>query len=289
MYYFISYSISHRIIGLANHMKVNRRKNKPFIEGKNKEDEIGFLVESYNQMINENEELVEKVYRSEMLKKEAEYSALYAQVRPHFICNVLGNIKMLAEKNNDQQVADMSFKFSMLIRYSINHRTDVTLYEEIENIKYYLDIQKIRFGPRFDYRVEVDGDLEDYMCPWFLIQPIVENSIIHGVNKMRKNGVINVKIKEYENYFEVVVSDNGVGINDKKIREINKIIDNYSLDNIILNSSKSIGVLNVYGRLVEYYGSNSKLIIESEKGNGTKVKMRLGKKRQVDEDKNINC
>lgn len=277
IYYFISFNISRRIINLAQHMKQNRNKSRLFTEEHSKEDEIGFLVESYNSMITENEELVNKVYKAEVLRKEAAYSALYAQVRPHFICNVLENIRMLAETNNDQEIVALCFKFSKLIRYSIIYRKEVSLEEEINNIRLFLDIQKIRFGPRLEYKIEIDGNTENFKCPWFLIQPLVENSIIHGIGKVRKKGIIHVKVVETESTFTVTLCDNGAGMTTEKLTEINEALSSYSLDKIMHNTSRSIGILNVYGRLIEYYGKESRITISSSENDGTVVEIVLGK------------
>ncbi len=275
IYYYITYTITGRITRLSKHMKTAVKKNFPIYRERAKGDEISDLVESYNSMIGRIDELVNKVYRAEMLRKEAAYSALSAQVKPHFIYNILETIRMLAETHDDTEVADICFKFSKLIRYSITDKKEVTLRKEIDNIELFLDIHKIRLGHRLEYNILVQADIDNFSCPWFLIQPIVENSIVHGISQQRKKGYIDISVIDAGEYLRVIIKDNGKGIPQDKLEAIRNAMNGNTEAGMSKAENAGIGLANVNERLKEYFGREAGLYIKNIEDGGTLVEMHL--------------
>lgn len=187
IYYFLASTIAKRILRLARHMRTIRDDNlKVMINRQDNQDEIGFLTSTYNAMIKRMDELINNVHRAEILNKEAAYKVLQAQIKPHFLYNTLETIRMLAEANNDKEVADISYWFGRLMRYSLSSQKDDTVLRcEIETVMFYLNIHKMRVRDRLDYQFEIAAQADTIQCPRFMLQPLVENSVIHGLSVLR--------------------------------------------------------------------------------------------------------
>ncbi|MBD2868816.1 sensor histidine kinase [Paenibacillus arenilitoris] len=272
-YYFLASFIAKRILQMARHMRsVNDGNLKPMIvklERPGKQDEIGFLIVTYNNMIDRMEKLINNVHRAELRNKEAAYRVLQAQIKPHFLYNTLETIRMLAETNNDKEVADISFWFGKLMRYSLTTGKDVTMLDkEIEIIRFYLNIHKKRLQERLTYDFAVMLDASSMPCPKFILQPLIENCIVHSVSNVLRH--VRIRMEAYEEMEEVriVISDNGVGIPPERLREIRSRLD--ACDAGIPQEGESgWGLYNVAARVKSFYGGSSRLEIESELGKGT--------------------
>ena len=146
-------------------------------------DEIGELGKGFNHMVNEIDRLVTEVYKTNLREKEAEIRALQSQLNPHFLYNTLESINMLAITQGSLDVSDMVSSLGKLMRYTIDHSSKlVTLGEEISFIHSYVMIQKVRIGEKLQYREEIDPSLLDISIPKLILQPLVENAIIHGIS-----------------------------------------------------------------------------------------------------------
>lgn len=218
-------------------------------------DEIGQLGKSFNNMLKEINRLIEEVYIKQYLLKEAEFKALKAQVNPHFLYNALESINWMVKLEENDRVVLMVTALGKFLRYSISSKGDiVTVKEDIEQVNNYLTIQKIRYGDKINAFIDIDEDLYDKKIMKLLLQPLVENAIIHGLEQKRGEG--NLWIKGYaENgnlCFEVI--DDGVGMGNS------------------LAKGEGIGIKNVDSRIKLHYGEDYGVTIENrEKLTSVKV------------------
>jgi two-component system sensor histidine kinase YesM len=276
IYYAIASVLTKRILNLAKHMRRVDENNFTLYTGENHNDEIGFLTVSYNLMITRIEELLKKVNRAELMKKEADYLVLQAQIKPHFLYNTLESIRMLAEINDDEEVVEATYTFSKLLRYSLSSGGNETLLkEEIDNIRHYLEIHKLRMMDRLIYHINIDAYIDKIQCPRFILQPLVENCIHHGISQSRKQGKIHVHVQHKGAYLQIEISDNGAGIPEERLKTILGVLNN-TLDRSMLQTNDSgLGLYNVSERVKAYFGEESRLEIESRQGEGTTYILKL--------------
>jgi two-component system sensor histidine kinase YesM len=282
LYYVIASLLTRRILKLARHMRRVNENNLNIYEGEMANDEIGFLTHSYNSMIHRIDELLNKVQKAELMKKEADYLVMQAQIKPHFLYNTLESIRMLAEINDDQEVVDATHTFGKLLRYTLSSGENETpLADEIENIRNYLEMYKLRMMESLDYEISVDAEIKGVYCPRFILQPLVENCIHHGVSKSRGRGEIKVEVMDADPFLHISISDNGAGISEERLSIIRGVLDN-RLDRSELQSEDSgMGLYNVSERIKVYFGESSGLDIYSDIGEGTFYVVRLLRDRGI--------
>lgn len=242
------------------------------------QDEIGLLVNSFNYMIHRIHELVNTVQRSEIRQKEAAFQALQAQINPHFLYNALETIRMNAEMNMDDKTADISYTLGRMMRYSLSKSAIATLSDEVDNVNNYLNIQKIRIGDRLESEVRVTGDIKQLSCPRFILQPLVENCIIHGVSMLRRKGTILITIQQNGSGWDIVICDNGSGIHAERLQAIRHMLSHPEDAPSFRSQHHGIGISNVSERIKAFFGSQSYLDIHSEYGSGTTIKLHLSEK-----------
>lgn len=159
-------------------------------------DEFGYLISNYNAMIARIDELVNRVQKVEILKKDAEFKMLQAQIQPHFLYNTLETMRMLARANDDSTVSEMAYSLGSLMRYSLSRKDNTTIGEEWEYLRQYLAIHKIRM-PDLQIEWEKDEAATSIPCPRFILQPLVENSILHGFSK-RRGGSLSQSVWQFK-------------------------------------------------------------------------------------------
>lgn len=282
-YYTLASTITKRILRLARHMRnLNDDNLKQFIskhDKPNRKDEIGFLTVTYNSMIQRMDELINNVHRAELRNKEAAYKVLQAQIKPHFLYNTLETIRMLAESNNDKEVAEISYWFGKLMRYSLSATEDHTvLSKEIETVIFYLNIHKMRLQKRLTYEVDIDVDAEQITCPRFILQPLVENSIIHGASVTLRPVHIHIQVSETEDQIKISVTDSGIGISEDMLLKIRSKMSRGSDEKVLDEAEGGVGLYNVSERIKSFFGGTSHLLLESEQGKGTRLTIILSKK-----------
>ena len=231
-------------------------------------DEIGRLSASINDMLGRITELAYISEREAMLSQRAAYDMLAAQIHPHFIYNTLENLRMMAEVNDDGQLADQLYALARMLRLSISDATSTgAVSMEIEHVQTYLQLQKMRMNDMLDYEIEpVPPEISSVKCPRFLLQPLVENAIKHGFSEQEKAGCIHITSGKYRKGIYLRVQDNGRGIDPEKLDVIRESLQH---DHAISTSRQSIGLDNVNSRLRMFYGPEAKLTIESAPGEGT--------------------
>ena len=243
-------------------------------------DEIGQLYEDLNIMIESIKKLIDEVYVEKIQKeqlrasqKEAEFKMLANQINPHFLYNTLETIRMKAYCNGEKEIADIVKRLGKIMRRNLEvSGRMVTLKSELELIESYLQIQSMRFEGMVKYELNIENsiDKENYEILPLLLQPVVENAFIHGLEEKKEKGTIIINIFKKEHNLIIEINDNGVGIKSEKLREINEKLILYMDSN-----GKSIGMINVNQRIKIHYGKEYGLSIESEFGKGTKAKLSL--------------
>ncbi|KWX74415.1 histidine kinase [Paenibacillus riograndensis] len=282
VYYALASTITKRILLLARHMRnLDDDNMKQFIskhDKPNRLDEIGFLTSTYNSMIRRMDELINNVHRSELRNKEAAYKVLQAQIKPHFLYNTLETIRMLAESNNDKEVADISFWFGKLMRYSLSSEGDRTvLAREIETVVFYLNIHKMRLQHRLTYEIDVAMDAEQLDCPRFMLQPLVENSIVHGASAILRPVHIKLQVRETGDEIRISITDNGTGIQEDKLLAIRSRLARGGDNRAAAENGGGVGLFNVSERIKSFFGGSSQLVIDSEQDRGTCLSIIISK------------
>lgn len=280
IYYWLASSVTKRILMLARHMRKVGADNFRILAHQHDQDEIGYLTFSYNRMLGRMDELVNTVQRSELLRKEAAYKVLQAQIQPHFLYNTLETIRMLAEKNDDQEVADITFSFGQLMRYSLSHeREDTKLGDELKNVGNYLTIHKTRLGPRLEFDLSIQEETKPIPCPRFILQPLVENSVVHGISPASRGGRISLDISEGDEGVTIIITDNGVGIAPERLETIQHVLDGRIDLGQLATTEGGHGLYNVSERIKAFYGGDSRLSIASGADEGTVTNIFLSKKK----------
>ncbi|MCM1989826.1 sensor histidine kinase [Oceanirhabdus seepicola] len=211
------------------------------------------------------------------LLKDAELKSLQSQINPHFLFNTLNAASQLSAMEGADRSSEFILKAAELFRYSLRKLEEpVTIMEEVNNVSAYMYILKTRFGDRISFSVDVDESVKEQKIPCTIIQPIVENAYIHGLEEIEEHGEILLKVKDYNDTIEVTVKDNGAGMEKDKVMEIL----NPSGDKGSSGHVTGIGTQNVIDRLKLFYGISDTediIHIESQKGVGTSVTLKIPK------------
>ncbi len=235
-------------------------------------DEITELGMSFNIMIGKIKELLDaKIKEQENLKK-AELRALQAQINPHFLYNTLDTIIWMAESKKTDQVVELVSALSSFFRISLSKGMDwITIAEEVEHIKNYLTIQKMRYRGILDFRIEMEPAAADYTILKLILQPLVENALYHGIKNKRQGGTIQVHVKRQgENEILLEVTDDGIGFLPQKLAQLRAELDG-EVGEMRMESGYGLG--NVNNRIRLYYGNQYRISIDSEYNSGTSVKL----------------
>lgn len=279
IYYWIATLLTRRILKLAKHMRnVDSDNLSKYEDTSHDRDEISFLAVSYNAMLQRIDDLVNTVHRAELMRKEADYKVLQAQIKPHFLYNTLESIRMLAEVKEAPEVADFTHTFGKLIRYSLsNDQFETTLRDELEHVRNFLTIHKNRVGERLQFEIDVAAPITSFVCPRFILQPLVENSIIHGLSKLRRQWLLQIRVLETAGYMEVHITDNGLGIEEDRLLVIQEMLEGKRELNRFQTTLGGLGVYNVHERIKQFYGHDSGLTITSRSLEGTTCVIRMYK------------
>lgn len=232
-------------------------------------DEIGHLGYSLNNMIDEMQNLIDKLIKEEKEKKEVELEALHAQINPHFLHNTLNTIKWMAKIQGNTSVSKAITSLVKLLRVSTNlSKEKITLAEEIDYLKNYMVIQRLRFNEEINLEFKIDESCLQLKVPKLILQPIVENSIIHGLAEESFELKIRIKVYRKNEQVFIEIIDNGPGINKKTLQNIFESESDH-------NKFSKVGLNNVDRRIKLYFGTEYGLDIKSKPGFGTKIIVNL--------------
>lgn len=235
-----------------------------------RDDELGYLSRTFNSMARENEQLVKGIYREQLTRKDAELQALQSQINPHFLFNTLEAVSWMARMNDVPEISDMVENLSSIMEAGIGKGEPViTVSRELEYIRKFIHIMKMRYSDRLETEIHADESLTDYRIPKLLIQPLVENAVNHGIDKQRNGGVIRIDLTRVPGNLVIRVFDSGAGMPRDEVDMINEKLSMNSDDyfkNLAENQKHNIGLENVNRRIKLYYGEQYGISIESREG-----------------------
>jgi two-component system, sensor histidine kinase YesM len=235
-----------------------------------KSDEFERLFNGYNIMIRQIHQLVDKIIQEQKTIRKAELNALQAQIKPHFLYNTLDSIASLALAGDSEQVCYLVESLGSYYRTSVSKGQEViTIREEIGMVRSYLNIQRVRYPDLFQTIYDVEDSCLDYPILKLVLQPLVENSLYHGIREKGTSGIITISAHELEDSILLSVADNGVGMSEDKIEAI--------LKQERSGQVKSFGLWGTMERIRIFYGRNDCFKIESTPGKGTKITLTIPK------------
>jgi len=277
LYIIFKYRIVLPIAELSNAMQ-NNNTYKSRIKAVNSE-ELNVIVNSANEMLETLEgQLHEIVYTQQRLYDvELQYQksliiSMQSSINPHFMYNTLECIRSMAIVYKCEDIADICVSFAKFLRYSIKNEIYVTVDDEIESIRQYMEVMNIRYPGLIEVSYAIEEQALGLQCPKMIIQPIVENAVLHGIAESGRNGIINISIWVEENILHVKIADNGKGIEDTKLK---KIVSQMLSDNA---PKDCIGLFNVHKRIQLMCGDEYGLTVASEWFEGTEVTMKIAVK-----------
>ena len=231
-------------------------------------EQLYLTMESLQQLIENNYSHQLSKQNWEIQKKESEFKLLASQINPHFLYNTLEMIRMKALRNSDREVAEIVKILSKLMRKALERNHDEqSLTDELKFIEMYLQIQKLRFGERISYTITKEFD-EDYSILPMVLQPLVENSFVHGIEPKAGKGEIRIAASKSDENLILLIQDNGIGIPEEKLKNLQEML-------IEAKDSDRIGLSNVNLRIKQYYGSEYGVRIDSKENEGTTITITL--------------
>lgn len=275
----VAFLISKRIVGqtakpireLTEHMQeIELGKLGVEIDTQSDTEEIQCLTASFKEMVYKIEGLIEQVEDNQKKLRKSELKVLQSQINPHFLYNSLDTIIWLGEREECEKVVQMTAALARYFRLSLSKGKEViTIYEEVEHVKHYLQIQKIRYASKLTYTIEVSPDIFDEMIVKIVLQPLVENALYHGIKDLEEGGYIRVLGFREGNNIILEVYDNGKGMSRKQIKNIFKAPSSTSI------TKGGVAIKNVHERIQVYFGQDYGLSYESEYGKWTKVRITI--------------
>ena len=242
-----------------------------------KDQELLLIAETTNDMLDRLERNIHDIYQLELSQKDAHMRALQAQINPHFMYNTLEFLRMYAVMENQNELADIIYEFSSLLRNNISDERETTLKQEVEFCRKYSYLCMVRYPKSIAYGFKIDPGLEEMRIPKFTLQPLGENYFAHGVDHRRTDNVISIKALKKEGYVEILVTDNGRGMPAEKLAEIQDKLAQRTFEHTVDYSGKrqSIGIVNVHERFVLYFGDRYDISVESVEKKGVRYRITI--------------
>jgi two-component system sensor histidine kinase YesM len=242
----------------------------------NRKDELGMLANHINRMTRKIRELIEHLRETEAKKKESDFKALQLQIRPHFLYNTLNTTSAFARQGQLEKVDQMIALLTEQLQYSLDSNPEpVTLREELVALESYIQLMMTRYMNKFTFQLEIDPPALGYKLPKFTLQPLIENSIFHGLVPKEGVGVLFIGAVAEEEYWEIIIEDDGIGMAEEQRCKLLHMIDNKQAP--FPESSTHIGLQNVHYRLRLMYGDNYHIRLSSRHNFGTRIMIRLPK------------
>lgn len=233
------------------------------------DNEINQLGQSFNVMVNEIKHLMDETVQNSEQKRKAELLLLHAQINPHFLYNTLDSIIWMAEQEKHEEVVDMTSALAKMFRASITRDQElVSIRVEIEHIRQYLFIQKMRYREQLDYVFDIPSHILHYKTVKILLQPFIENAIYHGIRSKTTPGIIYISAWQEDEQLIFEVRDNGLGMSAERLAEVTQ-------GTVATNTQHGIGIGNVNERIQLYFGTTYGMTMTSILGEGTIVTIRV--------------
>ncbi|MDR2758645.1 MAG: sensor histidine kinase [Spirochaetaceae bacterium] len=289
---FISQRISKPIKELRRSIQAVEQENFDILVDIRSSNEIGELGKDFNIMVGEIKELLRRVTLEQEQKRKSELKALQMQINPHFLYNTLDSVIWMAEGGKQAEVIAMSSALARLFRLSISKGKEIIdVASEIEHVKNYLTIQKIRYKDRLDYRIEVEEEIKAFQIVKIILQPLVENAIYHGIKNNSTAGTVVISGYRTPTGMDLVVRDDGIGMNPAALEKLRLRCspdqgENYGTPDRDSEDTRGpgegadvpgsgVGVRNVDERIKLYFGPDYGLEFESREDEGTTVFIHL--------------
>ncbi len=275
-----SMAFNRRILILRREMHKIANGNLEIVESFKSQDELGELFKDMQKTIHSIHMLNSRIFEEKLLRQkllnyqqQMEFNLLANQINPHFLYNTLETIRMQLSIKKDYEAADIVKQLGKYMRHNIEADSSlVTLSSELEYIDIYMGIQHFRFGDRINYKINILGqiDISEYMILPLLIQPIVENAFVHGLEGKKSGGTVTINISNQEEYLMISVADNGLGMSESRLNQL--LI---SINDVNSKSKSHIGMHNVQQRIKLFYGVKYGMSIESVEKQFTVITLRL--------------
>lgn len=230
------------------------------------EYELKELSIGINEMLDSINQFVEDIYKLEIKQQDAHMRALQAQINPHFLYNTLEYIRMYAISEGSEELADVVYAFSALLRNNTNQEKTITLKEELDFCEKYVYLYQMRYPNRVAYHFMIDPDLEKIEVPKFVIQPLVENYFKHGIDFTRFDNALSVKVLQEDKRVRIIVKDNGRRMTEKRLKQVEEKLSHPKVE-----LHESIGLQNVNERLRANFGSSYYMSLENNETGGLTV------------------
>ena len=242
-----------------------------------KDQELLLIAETTNDMLDRLERNIHDIYQLELSQKDAHMRALQAQINPHFMYNTLEFLRMYAVMENQNELADIIYEFSSLLRNNISDERETTLKQEVEFCRKYSYLCMVRYPKSIAYGFKIDPELEEMRIPKFTLQPLVENYFAHGVDHRRTDNVISIKALKKDGYVEILVTDNGRGMSAEKLAEIQAKLAQRTFEHTAdyKEQQQSIGIVNIHERFVLYFGDRYNINVESAEQKGVQYRITI--------------
>ncbi|NIK68616.1 histidine kinase [Paenibacillus sp. BK720] len=267
----IAYITTRPIIRLTQSMKAVEIQNFEVDIREPRSDEIGTLERRFNSMLGRIKELIQTEYKATIEKRTAQVKAMQAQINPHFLHNALQAIGGIALSRNVPEINEHVRAISDLFRYTIRMKSDlVTVADELEHARNYLQIQKLRFQSMIEVRIDADEECLGCTIPKFSLQPIVENCFFHGLEGKMDAWSITIRVEKVLDEIEISIADNGIGIEESRLADIRRQLSQPADGQ---ENGESMGISNVNARIKLLFGDEYGLFISSEWKAGTTVKL----------------
>lgn len=238
-----------------------------------RKDEIGELGQSFNEMLDQIQELVSKQYETKLLLNKAKYNALQAQINPHFLYNTLDTMSSIAQIKGCQEVSALSQSLSNVFRYSLDMKNPLsTVEKEIIHLKNYIYVVNVRMNDAVKYEFDIAEDALEDSIPRITLQPIVENAVNHGLRNSHREKRVKIEAYHEDKNLIIKVWDNGVGMAEEVCRDL---LADKSYEAVEQEKSTSIGLRNINARMKMLYGEEYGLGIESRQDEGTCVTLTI--------------
>ncbi|MFT9368042.1 MAG: sensor histidine kinase [Paenibacillus polymyxa] len=273
----ITRSLNVRLHRILKHVKKVKNQHFELIPGMESSDEIGQLTGEFNRMTLRIKRLINDVYMADIQRKNleiqrrhAQLNALHSQINPHFLFNALETIRMRSLMKHEDETARIIHNMARIFRNSLVWNKDrVTLRDELELIRCFLEVQQYRFGERIQYDVQARSEDLDNLIPKMVVLTLVENASIHGIEPLKHGGRIEILFEHEEGRLILTVRDDGVGMSVEQVQRLYGYMQRQE------EMGERIGLQNVIYRLKLYYGKRFELAIRSAPGEGTEIRIMI--------------
>jgi two-component system sensor histidine kinase YesM len=277
--YLFAYAISNPLQKVINGMHEARRGNLGVAVSVSALSEVEEVSTNFNEMMDEINNLVFNVKDKEKQKRVAELKALQAQINPHFLANTLNTARWMASLQGNHNVDDLISSLIQLINATIGAKNDmITIEEELENIRCFLRIQEYRYFDKFKASFDIDPQILKCRIPRLLLQPLVENALVHGIAMLEGQGTLAIKGLIENEQVRLLVTDNGAGMNTDRLHEVES--------GQVISAFNGIGISNVRERIKLNFGEDYGLTIKSVPDLYTTCEIRIPK--IIDSEKGDN-